>query len=351
MRIDCTPPVLNVMRTLCSLRGVAVVHFQSRRQTVLLVDPSQDFVHGLNSILAKRGYRTAAFASVGEAKHWLAEHQPHIIVVDGSGGTGEDLTLLSEFCQTSVTARPLIFVVSDSRDRAHVRALLANGAADVIRRPLDAELFLARLEVHLHYHHSMVQLERRNELLSRLAAFDELTRLFNRRSFLEALAASLETVGEKNSPVALLLIDVDHFKQINDQYGHQAGDEVLRHLAGRLAAPLRQDDIIGRYGGEEFCALIHNVSMDQALVVAERLRQSVGNEPFQMADRELAITVSVGVAWMPGKTFTRSEELLRCADAALYEAKRRGRNRIAIRDLESTRPGDCEVGPALERGS
>lgn len=324
--------------------------YQSRRQTVLLVDPAQGSVDGLNSILLRRDYRTAVFSSLTEARHWLAEHQPHIIILDDVVGSIEDLEQLGKICRSSSAVRPLVFVVSESGDPDHARALMASGADDVIGKPLDPERFLARLEVHLHYQNAMVQLERRNELLSRLAAFDELTRLFNRRSFFEAMAGTLERVGEKNLPVALLLIDIDHFKRINDDYGHQVGDDALRHLAGRLAAPLRQDDIIGRYGGEEFCALIHNVSLDQAIVVAERLRQSVGDEPFLLAGHDVDITVSVGVAWVPGKMHAEPEQLLRCADAALYEAKHNGRDRIAVRDLESVRPGDCEVGSALRQG-
>jgi two-component system cell cycle response regulator len=164
----------------------------------------------------------------------------------------------------------------------------------------------------------------------RAAVTDGLTGLFNRRFFEATLTLEAEHAARSGRDLGLLVLDIDHFKRINDAYGHQAGDRVLRELAGRLAASIRGGDVIARYGGEEFVVLLRDTGLVALPETAERLRRAVGDVPVVLADGVwLATTVSVGGAAWP--VHARSaDELVRIADQALYAAKRLGRNRVQI---------------------
>lgn len=165
------------------------------------------------------------------------------------------------------------------------------------------------------------------ENLRKAACSDHLTGLSNRRAFFEAadleLARRLKTVR----PVALLVIDADHFKAINDRHGHRAGDAVLAHLARTMRKVCRQVDVLARIGGEEFAIILPSVARDDALVIAERLRAEVERTPASYEQQPIAYSISIGVAVMDD-TLDGFDSLIKRADQALYAAKRRGRNRV-----------------------
>ena len=164
----------------------------------------------------------------------------------------------------------------------------------------------------------------------RAAVTDGLTGLYNRRFFEATLALEAEHAVRSGRDLGLLVLDIDHFKRINDAHGHQAGDRVLRELAARLVASIRGGDVIARYGGEEFVVLLRNTSVEAVPETAERLRRAVGDVPVVLADDLwVAVTVSVGGAAWPVHAHS-ADELVRTADQALYTAKRLGRNRIQI---------------------
>jgi diguanylate cyclase (GGDEF)-like protein len=173
--------------------------------------------------------------------------------------------------------------------------------------------------------------------LERLAVTDALTGLFNRRAFFERLGAELRRSARYERPLTLLMLDLDHFKRVNDTHGHPAGDRVLTQSAAAVASSLRASDIVARYGGEELVVLLPETTCAEAEVVAEKLRGAIADQLFAIADGEaLHITVSVGVAALerpgPLDQLTPAEaerELVRLADDALYAAKRGGRNRVA----------------------
>ena len=162
-----------------------------------------------------------------------------------------------------------------------------------------------------------------------LALTDELTGLYNRRYLFAHLNEVLGRMAEGGNETALMLFDIDHFKQVNDRHGHPAGDRVLRELAERAVRQVRSVDLVGRLGGEEFVVVMPETSLSGAVVVAERLRVAVADEPFILQDNggKLPITVSVGIA-VTGKTTDTLESLLKRADEALYAAKNAGRNRV-----------------------
>ncbi len=161
--------------------------------------------------------------------------------------------------------------------------------------------------------------------IRRQAERDHLTGLFNRRSLEQRIAQEQARHRRHPQPFALVMLDIDHFKSINDARGHEAGDAALRHLAQVLPPLLRQSDVLGRFGGEEFMVLMPLTDQDQALVVAERMRVALSRQPLRWQGREIAITASFGVA-----DSRHGDQLLRQVDAALYRAKANGRNRVEV---------------------
>jgi diguanylate cyclase (GGDEF)-like protein len=159
-----------------------------------------------------------------------------------------------------------------------------------------------------------------------LATTDGLTSVANRRHFMELAGQKLATSQRHGLELAALMLDLDHFKQVNDTYGHATGDQVIRAVAQRLAAMIRQDDLLSRYGGEEFALLVHDAAGVAEL--AERLRAAVATDPIPTDSGPLPVTVSIGVATLEASD-TTADAILARADAALYQAKRAGRNRVA----------------------
>jgi diguanylate cyclase (GGDEF)-like protein len=157
---------------------------------------------------------------------------------------------------------------------------------------------------------------------------DGLTNTFNRRYFLDRLHGELRFAVRHGKPLALLFVDIDHFKKLNDTYGHQAGDQVLAAVARVMMTTIRAEDVLARYGGEEFAVICREISLDGAETLAKRLVSAVAERPFEFGGQQIAVTVSVGAAVDFGKSETQA--LIAAADAAMYEAKRSGRNQVAM---------------------
>lgn len=162
------------------------------------------------------------------------------------------------------------------------------------------------------------------------ATTDELTSLPNRRHILSQAVHLLAVAGRYHRAFSLVLIDIDLFKRVNDTVGHVEGDRLLRQVAGRMAADLRQADLVGRYGGEEFVLLLPETPVEGAVAVADRLRRRIADEPFLLEGGPRDITISLGVATLAAGETALLDEVLRRADVALYDAKHSGRNRVAI---------------------
>ena len=173
------------------------------------------------------------------------------------------------------------------------------------------------------------RLNEANRRLEELSRIDGLTGLYNRRYWQECLDDEFGRAQRYGTGFCLLLFDLDHFKQINDRYGHPGGDEVLRVVARRLGPLLRAADIIGRFGGEEFAVLLPNTVPDGALVVAERIRAAMKTEPVAFEDWQISFTASIGLARFDPQD-TSATELIGRADEALYRAKRDGRDRVCL---------------------
>lgn len=174
-----------------------------------------------------------------------------------------------------------------------------------------------------------LELERLYDELQRLAITDELTGLLNRRGLFDLGSREFERSKRFNESISGLMFDLDHFKSFNDTYGHAVGDEVLREVAVRCTANVRQIDILGRYGGEEFAVILPGTNLANARLMCERLRQAIDSTPFDTSKGPLLVTITLGVA-TAGPKMEMPEQLLQKADKALYKAKQSGRNCICI---------------------
>ena len=172
------------------------------------------------------------------------------------------------------------------------------------------------------------------QLMYDSALRDGLTRAFNRRYFTERLEAEFHFAQRHKTPLSLLLLDIDHFKRINDEFGHVAGDHVLTRFAESVQASVRNEDVFARFGGEEFALISRSIGQQEGLRFAERLRRLVEKLPIQYEGEAIPLTMSVGVAAFPEVEAQNPMDLVDAADKALYRAKRGGRNRVCLYDPE-----------------
>jgi two-component system cell cycle response regulator len=223
---------------------------------------------------------------------------------------------------------PILVLVSDG-DRRKLTQALEMGVNDYLTRPVDKNELIARVRTQLRKKRYQDRLRHNVQLSLEMAITDQLTGLHNRRYMSRHLDTLIAGAGKSGRPIAFLIFDIDHFKRVNDTYGHDIGDEVLREFASRVAANVRGIDLACRYGGEEFVVVMPDTEMDFACTVAERLRKSVETTPFAISREpgELNVTISIGIAASLGDDDTAAA-LLHRADQALYRAKSGGRNQV-----------------------
>ncbi|WP_300542451.1 PleD family two-component system response regulator [Maricaulis sp.] len=254
-----------------------------------------------------------------------------LLIVDLTSPDYDGLRLCARVRSDAATRQlPILAVVNPDDVSQAVRALDL-GVNDIIHRPVDAGELSARARTQLRRKHYADRLRDQLDQSLEMAVTDPLTGLHNRRYISSRLRQALASANNGGAPVSVMIADIDHFKSINDLYGHEAGDVVLQGFAGRMQSALRALDLAARYGGEEFLVVMPGAGMAEARIAAERLRSAVAEEPFVLEDgTDIAVTVSVGLAQASfGETF---EALLRRADAALYTAKNEGRNQVQAAD-------------------
>ncbi|MVS98196.1 PleD family two-component system response regulator [Devosia marina] len=221
-----------------------------------------------------------------------------------------------------------IILMADSADKPRVVRALDLGVNDYINRPVERNELQARVRTQVRRHRYAMELRESVNNTMALAVTDELTGLYNRRYFDRHLNVMLSKAQEQDRDIALMILDIDHFKAVNDNHGHDVGDAVLREFAARLKRNIRGVDLACRFGGEEFVVLMPDTDTGQAEAVAERVRQSMAEKPFEVGStRPLSVTVSAGVALKESQADT-PETFVKRADVALYRAKREGRNRV-----------------------
>jgi len=296
---------------------------------ILAAEDNPVFQTMLRSMLTKWGYDAVIARDGNEAWKILeSENAPRLALLDwmmpGMDGV--------EICRRIRAAgrEPYIYILlltarADSQDL--VEGMEA-GADDYLTKPFNAHELRVRLRAGCRILDLQEQLLLAREALREQATHDALTGLLNRASILETLQNELARAGRQGHPVALLMADLDHFKQINDTWGHLAGDAVLRDVARSMKSAIRRYDAIGRYGGEEFLIVLPGCDGPAARAQAERLREAVAAEPLVATGESLRVTCSIGVACRASPRPSDTDALVREADRALYQAKDQGRNRV-----------------------
>ncbi len=224
---------------------------------------------------------------------------------------------------------PFIFLTASTNLDRRAR-LLQQGACDAIAKPFHPADLVARLELHLKVKRLQDELMVKNATLARLSTIDALTGLRSRRYVKELLSIEFLRARRYGTPLSVLMADLDHFKEVNDRYGHPAGDAVLQGVAERLLRSLRATDSAGRYGGEELLVVLPQNDRNGGVVLAERWRLSVENAVYLGSEQEtISVTISIGVAEY-SEAFETPDDLVAAADKALYRAKEEGRNQTWI---------------------
>ena len=243
---------------------------------------------------------------------------------------------LTELKKTRELQETPVIILSVNEDSTTKIRMLENGARDYITKPFNAEELVARIMVQLDIKALQDEMRKANKLLKELSITDHLTHLYNRRYMMDVLGIEFQRTVRKKGDLCLVLLDVDHFKNVNDTYGHQHGDMALAAIAEAIQVDLRRYDIAARYGGEEFAMVLPETALQAGVAVVERLRQSVQEIKFPPPMENLVVTVSQGIAALPSAGIDSVDALIKAADEALYRAKQNGRNRVEV----MTAPGN-----------
>jgi diguanylate cyclase (GGDEF)-like protein len=294
--------------------------------TILVADDSMVVRAVLRRQLETDGHTVVEAVNGEEAIDACREYHPDVILLDVEMPVLDGHATLARLkADPQLKDIPVVFLTGRV-DTADVVNGLRLGAHDYLRKPFEANELMARVSAALRTKWLQDELRARNAELDRVSRIDMLTNIYNRRHLDEHLRAVISAARRYDRSVGVLIVDIDHFKNVNDEHGHLAGDAVLREVAARLQQAMRTEDALGRWGGEEFLAVLTDTPPEGVRVMAERLRQVVAAAPFTLDDgSQIRVTVSVG------HTNGRedAEVLVHRADDALYVAKAEGRNRVA----------------------
>ncbi len=317
---------------------------------ILVVEDSRSQGEHITQMLERRGYDVVWAQSGIEGLKLARSDKPDLVVLDVVMQDMDGLSVCRWLKMSPETRdTPVIMLTVRGEIEERVEGLNV-GADDYLPKPFADEELDARIFASLRVKASEVELKKRNtELQSMLhhvealAITDPLTGLFNRRRFEDVLRREFAVTKRYGTPLCCLMLDIDHFKKINDLYGHDAGDKVLSGVAQRFTQRLREVDLAARYGGEEFAILLPQTPGEGARVVAERMADFIRHHDFEFEDGSTSVTASIGIADSRDVSRSSPENLVKAADAALYLAKARGRDRVVVYSKDAIPPpGDEE---------
>ncbi len=310
---------------------------------ILLVDDKKANLIALEAVLERCGAKLFTATSGNEALALMLEHTFALVLLDVQMPDMDGYEVAELMRQNPDTQDiPIIFVTAINKEKSHVFKGYESGAVDYLYKPVEPSILLSKISIFIklweknaRLRETVAELEAANqtiltqqEELRQLAIHDHLTGMYQRRWFDEMIEKAVAFSIRNNVPLTLAMLDIDHFKSINDNYGHDVGDRVLVQLAQVLAASVRTSDAVFRYGGEEFAILLPNTDRLSAADVCERIRQNIAERPFNYDGGQLSITLSGGIAELLELEIQTPKNLLICADGRLYHAKLSGRNRI-----------------------
>jgi two-component system cell cycle response regulator len=289
---------------------------------ILIADDDDVSRLALKALLNRDGYDVATVADGTQAWDALqGEDPPRLAILDWLMDEMDGVEVCRRVREHPGLRDVYLILLTSRGDQNHIVTGLRAGANDYVVKPFDRNELLARVRVGAQMVSLHAELAARVRELDSLATMDDLTGIANRRTFQARLEAEIARTNRYHTPLALLMLDVDHFKSLNDAHGHQAGDEVLQRMGRLLASATRNTDFVARYGGEEFAVILVNTGKSAAEETAERLRARIEAEPWPYRD----VTASIGIAsWRPEDG--NASEMIRQADQALYFSKKQGRN-------------------------
>lgn len=311
--------------------GLLTADEQARLQAparIMVLDANLDQARHMAGKLNGLGHEIVLWQEA-EGQTSLASGHLDLIVMALSKQPHDPLRLCANFKAMGLTERLSILVTYNQADHHRATTAMGLGASDMIRAPVDEQELMARIRTQLRRQRYVDILRQRIDRGLELSIIDQLTGLYNRRYMLNQLGQWRKRAASGGQALSIVSLDIDHFKSVNDRYGHQAGDIVLETFAHRLSQHIRPKDIACRPGGEEFLVIMPETDQHQAQTGAERIRKAIANEPFSIDQgrQQLSVTVSAGVATYAGDLESMSEFMHR-ADLALYEAKQAGRNQV-----------------------
>lgn len=296
---------------------------------LLIADDDKTSCDMLVKMTRKWGYEPITVTD-GEAAWQVLQQQqpPRILLIDWEMPKLNGLQLCQRIRSYTNSDPAYIIMLTARTETVDVVAALDMGANEYITKPFNLTELQARIQVGKRMLDLQQELNDAKELLAYKANYDVLTGLLNRRAIMEALNKEISRSFRQQQSLCIALTDVDFFKQVNDSYGHLAGDHVLFEMAQRISEQLRPYDSVGRYGGEEFLILF-NSQIEGAKIVFERVRQVIANSAFKYQQHTLNITISCGfTVFNPPRDKRESMKLFDTADRALYQAKEHGRNKV-----------------------
>ncbi len=299
-----------------------------RAGRVLIVDDRASSAERLSTALATQ-HTVDIETNPNDALFRAAEGNYDLMIVSLALQNYDALRLCSQLRSLDRTRNVPILAICDGEDNARMIRGLEIGVNDYLMRPVDKNELHARAKTQIRKKRYTERLRDNVQQSIEMAITDGLTGLYNRRYMESHLGALVEQAAARGKPLTALVLDIDYFKSVNDTYGHDAGDDVLREFATRIKKSIRGIDLACRLGGEEFVIVMPETDMAVATIVAERLRRRIASEPFAIAQgtKRIEVTISIGLATLD-TVDDNAATILKRADQALYRAKRDGRNRV-----------------------
>lgn len=292
---------------------------EETRATVLVVDDQSSIRRALARRLDDQDLNSLEAASGSEALECVRDEDVDLVLLDIGMPDMDGYDVLESLREDFELSELPIIMLTGREEEGDVLKALELGASDYVTKDTDFQIAMARIRTQLQFKQAM-------DRIVEVSRMDELTGLPNRRAFYEHLEDEQGRFERKDQVYSLVMMDIDHFKDVNDTHGHSAGDRVLQEFADRLQSTVRGMDVLGRFGGEEFILLLPETGYEGAQTLAEKLREVIAERPFDLEDQEVGITASFGVTAQTSESPREHEELIKEADQAMYEAKTSGRN-------------------------
>jgi diguanylate cyclase (GGDEF)-like protein len=306
---------------------------------VLVADDDDALRHVLQVTLTKWGYDVLVSRNGVEAWRILqGSDAPQMAILDWIMPGMDGIEVCREIRKRSDDAYIYLLLLTAKDRKEDVISGMDSGADDYIAKPFDPQELKVRLRAGRRILDLQAELLAARETLRYQATHDCLTGLLNRSASIDSLRNELDRAGRQGLPLSLLLADIDHFKQVNDSYGHTIGDAVLCEAARRMRSSVRTYDYIGRYGGEEFLFVLPGCDGISAMNQAERLKSCITDRPIELPRLSISFTLSMGAVVKHNATVDDLDSLIQAADAALYQAKVEGRNRIVMSGSSPSAP-------------